>query len=120
MYVIDQVVYLIIANRTMLYDVDGTVEESVADQGLIGFSSFDFDYNYLGCNEAARRFLPVFSGLRVDEPLKDTGDDAVLLSWLKAFKSDESDFVHIRLKERNVTGLQSDICAMGKSVWDTI
>lgn len=93
-YVIDQVVYLIIANRTMLYDVDGTVEESVADQGLIGFSSFDFDYNYLGCNEAARRFLPVFSGLRVDEPLKDTGDDAVLLSWLKAFKSDESDFVH--------------------------
>ena len=93
-YVMDQVVYLIIANRTMLYDVDGTVEESVEEQGLIGFASFDFDYNYLGCNEVARRFLPVLSELQVDEPLKSDGDEAKVLSWLKAFKADESNTIH--------------------------
>lgn len=88
-YVMDQVVYLIIANRTMLYDVDGTVEESIEDQGTIGFASFGFAYDYLGCNEAAHRFLPVLSRMRVDDRLRDSGDEAEILGWLKAFKENE-------------------------------
>ncbi len=93
-YVMDQAVYLIIASRTTLYDVDATVDESVEKQGLIGFASFDFQYTYLGSNEAAKRFLPELSSLYVDASITVNRDMTKIMSWIREFENDHTNTVH--------------------------
>ncbi len=96
-YLFDEIVYLVIASRTSLYDVNNVAGDSLAEQGDIGLALFDFDMCYLGCNEAARSFIPALSKQRVDEMLK--GDDKYIRyikEWLVYFRDDEKgDEAHI-------------------------
>ena len=96
-YLFDEIVYLVIASRTSLYDVNNVAGDSLAEQGDIGLALFDFDMCYLGCNEAAVSFIPALSEQRVDEILK--GDDKYvryIKEWLVYFRDDEKgDEAHI-------------------------
>ena len=84
-YVIDQIIYLIIAGRTMLYDIGATVSDSVEAEGNIGFASFDFEYNYLGCNAAALEYLPILKLLSIDRCIKNVKESGRLVSWIDEY-----------------------------------
>ena len=90
-YVFAQLIYLIIVRRLCLYDVTDLAVDSLVNKGETGFISFDFDDNYLGSNETARKVFPELSKLRVDSyagrhlQIKNT-----ILKWLDDFKRDET------------------------------
>ncbi len=96
-YLFDEVIYLVIASRTSLYDVNNVAGDSLAEQGDIGLALFDFDMCYLGCNDAAVSFVPAFADQRVDHTLK--GDDKYIRyikEWLVYFRDDvKGDDAHI-------------------------
>lgn len=107
-YVFDQIIYLIIASRTMLYDVSATAIASVIGQEDIGFVTFDSQFCYLGCNVTADRFLPNLSKQRVDIPIREEDKTlAFILTWLKAFRDNQDDHTHIL--ESNGRFLQYEI-----------
>ena len=90
-YVFAQVIYLIIVHRLSLYDVTDLGVDTLVNKGDTGFMSFDFDDNYLGSNEMARKVFPMLNDINVDSyagryiQIKNTA-----LKWLEDFKRDES------------------------------
>ena len=90
-YVFAQIIYLIIVRRLCLYDVTDLAVDSLVNKGETGFVSFDFDDNYLGSNEPAKKVFPELGKLRVDSyagrhlQIKNT-----MLKWLDDFKKDET------------------------------
>jgi len=96
-YVFDEFIYLIIARRTTLYDVESTVSKSIAEQGNYGFALFDKEYNYLGCNGAAYSIIPALKTEQVDFPLKEKDELTQRIRlWLEAYHNDPSDSGHIK------------------------
>ena len=65
-YVFAQVIYLIIVHRLSLYDVTDLGVDTLVNKGDTGFMSFDFDDNYLGSNEMARKVFPMLNDINVD------------------------------------------------------
>ena len=90
-YVFAQVIYLIIVHRLSLYDVTDLGVDTLVNKGDTGFMSFDFEDNYLGANEMAKRVFPMLNDINIDSyagrhiQIKNTA-----LKWLEDFKRDES------------------------------
>ena len=90
-FVIAQAVYLVIASRISLYDVEGTAVDSLSQNGETGFISIDFGNHYLGSNEAARRIFPAISNLTVDLSVKRSKSFAeLILPKLDRYREDNS------------------------------
>ena len=90
-YVFAQVIYLIIVHRLCLYDVTDLAVETLVNKGDTGFVSIDFNDNYLGSNEVARKIFPVLEKINVDSYAgRDIEIKKTLLKWLEDFKKDES------------------------------
>ena len=70
-YVLTQVLFLLLAPRLVLYDIDLLVSGTIAQEGMIGIAAFDFSMRYLGSNSRATTFLPELSNLYVDSKLPD-------------------------------------------------
>ena len=90
-YVFAQVVYLIIIDQVCIYDVTNTCGDSLIQNGDTGLLSFDFDSNFLGCNETARKFIPAVAELNIDKPVSDVPalkDN--ICKWLEDYKSDNT------------------------------
>ncbi len=91
-YVLAQVVYLLITWKLNLYDVTGTVIESMVQTGETGFITFDRRFHYLGSNETARRILPQLDNLTVDLSVRRSRSLAELLEpWLTKFQEHPDD-----------------------------
>lgn len=65
-YVAAQFTFLLIVYRTGLYDLSDSAIDSLVHKGVTGFVSFDFKYNYLGCNDTAMGAFPELNELTVD------------------------------------------------------
>ena len=86
-----QIIYLLIAHRLSLYNINDSGLDSLVEKGETGFASFDFHLCYLGSNDTARRYLPMLSNLYVDCPIpSEPVYHETILSWLQDFKEDES------------------------------
>ena len=68
-YLFSQVIFLVIMSRINLYDVSESAVSSLAENGSIGFASFDLKMKYLGCTEAALECIPELENLYVDQML---------------------------------------------------
>ena len=89
-YVYAQVVFLLIAFKLGLYDVNDSGIDSLVQKGETAFISFDFKMRYLGCNETALKFFPKVSELIVDKPIYGNQYmNETAVKWLEAFKEDE-------------------------------
>ena len=87
-YIIADAVYLLISYRLCLYDIDDTVVDSLVQNGGTGFIAFDLKQRYIGCNETAKKVLPVLGELYVDEKVNNKKASDIL-SWLTAFSKNE-------------------------------
>ena len=91
-YVFAQVMYLLIVERTCLYDITDTTADSLVQNGDKGIVSFDFRMNYLGSNGTARTILPELDTLTVDKPAAYSEELYKDLDvWIKRFGEDEND-----------------------------
>ncbi len=90
-YLFAQFVYLIIVQRKCLYDIDDSVVDSLVQNGDTAIISIDFTYNYLGCNETAKKFFPALNTLLVDKSIDQNSEvNEPIMKWLSEFINDPS------------------------------
>lgn len=85
-YLLAQITYLVISARMNLYDIAGTVVDSMMREREIGYISFDFGYRYLGSNEMARRLVPGLELLAVDDVFGYKPEQRKVRHFLDKFK----------------------------------
>ena len=94
-YLFAQVFFLLIVNKTCLYDVSETHLDSLNQAGDTGFLSFDFKFHFLGGNDAVKNFFPELKEVKVDSPSEETpflAEQAMnrLLSFIENEENDTS------------------------------
>lgn len=97
-FVFAEGIYLFIAHRVSLYDVNDTVIDSMIQRNTDGFISFDFKHRYLGSNDAAKKIFPDLSGIVIDTVIDDK--EAIgkkFLHWMNSFEENEKNnkFMHV-------------------------
>ena len=95
-YIFAQVMYLFIAYRVSLYDVNDTVIDSLVQTGNTGFILFDLGKRYLGSNATAKAIIPGLRELSIDSGL--TGSTEIsrqLQKWLKSFTENKNNNEYI-------------------------
>ncbi len=68
-------VFLILANRTTLYDVDSSVLVALAARGDLGVVSFSKDRFFVACNDVAMKYYPALEELHVDKRVDEKNPD---------------------------------------------
>ncbi len=103
-YALILVIFLFIVYRINLYDINDIAIDSMVEKGLTGFVSIDFKHNYLGSNDAAKKFFPGLNMLTVDRPVtRDAEFGELALRWIDTFEKDsKKDKHHIDTKEGNI------------------
>lgn len=76
------VIYLIISDRFVLYNIDDTAISAMMKRGEVGVASFDLNRRFLGCNDAAREYYPVLGELRVDLSLGEYEGTNEIEEWI--------------------------------------
>ncbi|MCR4839438.1 MAG: HD domain-containing protein [Eubacterium sp.] len=94
-YLFAQLFFLLIVNKTCLYDVSETHLDSLNQAGETGFLSFDFKFHFLGGNDAVKNFFPELKEVKVDSPSEETpflAEQAMnrLLSFIENEENDTS------------------------------
>ncbi|MCR5488243.1 MAG: HD domain-containing protein [Lachnospiraceae bacterium] len=86
-YAVIQILFLVILDRICLYDIADSVAETLVERGAVGFVKFDFDLNFLNCNETALNYYPELGSLKVDKPLS-MGDIKLneVERWIRQFE----------------------------------
>ena len=87
-YVIAQVVFLLIADRLVLYDMDSSVIDVSVQRGQIGVVSFDTKLRYLGSNDVAKEFFPDLVDLPVDKNVTQDPNKIAshFVEWIREVK----------------------------------
>lgn len=65
-YIIDQIVCLIIDERSVMYNLQGVVSDALMERNALGYAAFDNRLSYLGSNEIMRNWFSEVERLRVD------------------------------------------------------
>ncbi len=91
-----EVMYLFIAHRVSLYDINDTVIDSFVQKNNNGFITFDFKHRYLGSNETAKKIFPVLRELPIDTIVdKSSQIDKKILHWITSFSEQEENHTFI-------------------------
>lgn len=88
-YLIDAIAYLLVVERLALYDITGSVSESLVEHGEYGFISLDLNLNYLGANRTAKDMLPGLDDSRVDMKIQNEALSGAISSFVDDFRKDE-------------------------------
>lgn len=85
-YVLCEFILLFIVHRIALCDVTGSIIETIALNGETGFISFNYEFEYLGSNELARKIFPALNTLRVDtKAVKNPEVNEEIISKIKEY-----------------------------------
>lgn len=96
LYVIAQLIYLLISQRMILYNVSDLAIESEIQSGDMGFASFDTEYRYLGSNDKAKKILPPLSGMSVDKSIRSCASlNDTAIRWLTQFDENPEHAAHM-------------------------
>ncbi len=86
-YIIFQVIFLLIMERTGMYNISITEASALIDKAENGFMSFDRKRRFLGANPTAMEFFPEIEEQEIDKPFSITKRPlAHLNSWLDEFE----------------------------------
>ena len=89
-YDIALIFYILITRKLILYNLPGTVIETIVQSGTTGLISFDFKFRYLGSNETAKALFPELNDMTVDKHITSDSLKDSLIKWLEDFKRDNS------------------------------
>ena len=86
-YVLFQVIFLIIMERTGLYDISITEAFAMIDKAENGFIALDRKRKFLGANVTARRMFPILANQLVDEPFRINKEPlSKVTGWLDEYE----------------------------------
>ncbi len=88
-YLLAQITYLIISARMNLYDIAGTVVDSMVRESDIAYISFDFGYRYLGSDDTARRLMPELEVFAVDDEVSKYPEGKKIKHYLDSFRENQ-------------------------------
>lgn len=82
-YDIGLIIFLIISDRLVLYNIDDTVISALMQMGNVGVASFNIQHEFLGSNDVAKKYYPPIEKLRVDKTVDDTDEELnELKTWI--------------------------------------
>ncbi len=94
-YALILVIFLFIVYRINLYDIDDVAIDSLVEKGITGFVSIDLKNNYLGSNDAAKKYFPQLNMLTVDRPVTQNAEfGEMALRWIDIFAKDQNKDKH--------------------------
>lgn len=94
-YALILVIFLFIVYRINLYDIDDVAIDSLVEKGITGFVSIDLKNNYLGSNDAAKKYFPQLNMLTVDRPVTRNAEfGEMALRWIDVFEKDQNKDKH--------------------------
>lgn len=92
---VDEIGFLIIMDRIVLYRVDDMVSSSILKEGKIGYVSLDSKRRFLSATDIAKRFLPDIAGSRADKEIENEELKKLLNSWIDDFTRERVSKTHI-------------------------
>lgn len=89
-YVISEWVFLYISRRLNMYDMEGTISNSIERQHTYGYITFDLNHSYIGSNSVAMDFFPELAGLKIDFPIAENVEPIFdcFIQWMDELKDD--------------------------------
>ena len=92
---VDEIGFLLIMDRIVLYRVDTLVSSSIIKEGEVGYISLDLKYRYLGATEVAIRFLPEIGKNHADKEIENEELRENFTRWIDQFKQEKVSKKHI-------------------------
>lgn len=101
-FIFDEIILILILSRLTLYDVVGTVIDTLALNGDTGFISFDKKFHYLGSNAIAKSIFPELKKIRIDANINNNEKiKAELISHIEEFiKDNHKNFFYKEFNEK--------------------
>lgn len=90
-YLIEEIVVLLIFRRIVMYDVSKMVSDNLEQSENSGYIIFNRKKQFMGCNMAAKRFLPELKSLLIDHTIPE--ENAYLYENIGLNLRDESRYV---------------------------
>ncbi|MGN1106015.1 MAG: HD domain-containing phosphohydrolase [Huintestinicola sp.] len=91
-YLIEEVIILLIFRRMVMYDVSKVVSDNLEQSENCGYVIFNRKKQFMGCNLAAKRFLPELKSLLIDHTIPE--ENAYLYENIGLNLRDESRYVY--------------------------
>ncbi len=91
---VDEIGFLLIMDRVMLYKVDALVSSSILKEGAFGYVSLDLNKKYLSSTDAVKRFIPRLAGNHADVEIEDDELREVIGKWIDDFKANNVSTTH--------------------------
>ena len=91
---VDEIGFLLIMDRVMLYRVDDLVSSSILEEGQFGFVSLDLNGKYLSSTRAIHRFFPELAKNRTDREIENEEFRERFAKWIREFKEKNVSNVH--------------------------
>lgn len=91
-YLIEEIVILLIFRRMVMYDVSKVVSDNLEQSENSGYVIFNRKKQFMGCNMAAKRFLPELKSLLIDHTIPE--ENAYLFENIGLNLKDESRYVY--------------------------
>lgn len=98
-YAVDGFILLALRRRVSLYDVSSTVADSLTEQDIYGYATFDNKKAFLACNDMAKHIFPEFGNLYVDHALPyDTIFFEHMHDWIDELDETQQAVVHYEIR----------------------
>ncbi|MBQ5334058.1 MAG: HD domain-containing protein, partial [Oscillospiraceae bacterium] len=91
-YIVQEIIVLLIFRRMVMYDVSKVVSDNLEQSENSGYIIFNRKKQFMGCNNAAKRFLPELKSLLIDHTIPE--ENAYLYENIGSNLRDESRYVY--------------------------
>ena len=91
---VDEIGFLIIMDRIVLYRVDDMVSSSLLKEGEFGYISLDLNQKYLSATDAVKRFLPEITKNHADREIENEELRNLFAKWIEEYKSENVSKIH--------------------------
>lgn len=91
---VDEIGFLIIMDRVVLYDVGDLVSSSIIKEGQFGYISLDLQKRYLSATDAAKRFFPEIAHNHADKIIENEDVRVLFDKWIEDLKRENVSKLH--------------------------
>lgn len=116
-YIIGQIVFLIIADRLVLYDVDAAAISVGMSRGIVGVVFFDRQKRFLGANEAALKLMNEIDDYKIDmAPDKSNKTYSYFLKLMDEVNKHDEVIVHNMTRGEKIYKISGDELRDGRRI----
>ena len=92
---VDEIGFLLIMDRIVLYRVDDLVSSSLLKEGEFGYIALDSNLKFLSATNAVKRYLPDVAKNHADKEIENEEIRTLFTKWIGEFKAENVSKYHI-------------------------